>query len=89
MAEASSFGEESSEEEHEEATPSLSGPVSQITAASTPHTNKKNLRYCRDYLQRLPKHQRRRIQKEVKKGFKPGETDCCVYVYIYFYTKDL
>ena len=74
MAEASSSGEESSEEEkHDEASPSLRGPVSPITAASPPHSNKKKLRYVRDYLQRLPKHQRRRIQKEIDKGYKPGE----------------
>ena len=53
MAEASSSGEESSEEEkHDEASPSLRGPVSPITAASPPHSNKKKLRYVRDYLQR-------------------------------------
>ena len=74
MAEASSSGEESSEEEkYDEASPSLRGPVSPITAASPPHSNKKKLRYVRDYLQRVPKHQRRRIQKEIDKGYKPGE----------------
>ena len=73
MAESSSSGEESGEEEeHDEASPSLRGVVSPITAAS-PHTNKKQLRYFRDYLQRLPKHQRRRIQKEIDRGYKPGK----------------
>ena len=79
MAEARGSGEESSEEEeHDEVSPSLSGPVSPNTADSTPHTNKKKLRYFRDYLQRLPEHQRWRIQEEIKKGYKPGETHCYV-----------
>ena len=75
MAEVSSPGEESSkEEEHDEDPPSRRGPVSPITAASPPHSNKKKVHYVRDYLQRLPKHQRRRIQKEIDKGYKPGDT---------------
>ena len=74
MAEASGSGEDSEEEEHNEITPSLSGSVSPTTAASPSHTKKKKLRYLRDYLQRLPEHQRRRIQEEIKKGYKPGET---------------
>ena len=77
MAEASSSGEERSEEEElDEATPSLSGPVRPATTAS-PH-KKKQLRYFRDYLQRLPEHQRRKIQEEMEKGYKPGEMDCYV-----------
>jgi hypothetical protein len=76
MAEASSSGgasEGSEEEEDDEASPSHGGPVS--TAASPRHTNKrKKLRYVQDYLLRVPKHQRRRIQKEIDKGYKQGET---------------
>ena len=74
MAEASSSGEESSELEEHEASLSLSGPVSPITTA-TPHNKTKKLRYFTDYgyLQRLPEHQRRRIQEEIEKGYKPGE----------------
>jgi hypothetical protein len=81
MAEASSSGGEGREEdeEHDEASKSL---ASRITAArySPPaqrHTNQRmKLRYVQDYLLRVPKHQRRRIQKEIDKGYKPGETDC-------------
>jgi hypothetical protein len=85
MAEASSSGEEGSEEEeHDEASPSHGGPVSPITAASPrplQHTNKqKKLRYLQDYLQRVPKHQRRRIQTEIDEGYKPGETDCSLQI---------
>ena len=72
MAEASSSGGE--EDDSDEASPS----DGEITAASQRlqrHTNKrKKLRYVQDYLQRLPKHQRKRIQKEIDKGYKPGET---------------
>ena len=70
MAEASSSGGEGSEED--DASPS----DGEITAARPlRHTNKrKKLRYLQDYLQRLPKHQRKRIQKEIDKGYKPGET---------------
>ena len=75
MAEASSSGGEASEEDSDEASPS----DGEITAASQrpPRlTNKrKKLRYVQDYLQRLPKHQRKRIQKEIDKGYKPGEND--------------
>ena len=73
MAEANSSGGESSEEDdHDE---DFRGPVSSITAATRSlHPNQtKELRYVQDYLQRIPKHQRRRIQKEIDKGFKPGE----------------
>jgi hypothetical protein len=78
MAEASSSGGKGSEEEeHNEASPSHGGPVSPITAASSRplrHTNKrKKLRYLQDYLLRVPKHQRQRIQTEIDKGYKPGE----------------
>ena len=73
---ASSSGGEGSEEEYDadETSPSYR----EITAASQRplrHTNKKKkLRYLQDYLQRLPKHQRRRIQKEIDKEYKPGES---------------
>ena len=73
MAEASSSGGEGSEEESDEASPS----DGETSLRPPRHTNKrKKLRYVQDYLQRLPKHQRRRIQKEIDKGYKPGETDC-------------
>ena len=75
MAEASSSGGEWSEKDNsDEASPSDGGI---IAASQRPprHTNKrKKLRYIQDYLQRLPKHQRWRIQKEIDKGYKPGET---------------
>ena len=73
MAEAiSSEGEESEEDDHDE---DFRRPVSSITAAiRSPHPNQtKELRPVQDYLQRIPKHQRRRIQNELDKGFKPGE----------------
>ena len=79
MAEASSSGgefESSEEDEQDEASPSRRrGPVSSIIAVTRPpHPNQtKKLRYVQDYLQRIPKHQRRRIQQEIDKGFKPGE----------------
>ena len=73
MADSSSSEESSDEDEHDKASPSLTDPVSSTAAAR--HPNRKKLRYVRDYLQRLPKHQRRRIQKEIKKNPKPGETD--------------
>ena len=63
----------SSEDEHDEASSSLPDPVGSTSAPR--HPNRKKLRYFSDYLQRLPKHQRRRIQKEIKKSPKPGETD--------------
>ena len=77
MAEASSSGGEASEEE-EDGSDEASPSDGEITAASPPPpllTNKrKKLRYLQDYLKRLPKHQRKRIQKEIDKGYKPGET---------------
>ena len=75
MADSStcSSEESSDEDEHNEASPSLPDPVGSTAAAR--HPNRKKLRYVRDYLQRLPKHQRRRIQKEIEKSPKPGETD--------------
>ena len=61
----------------DEASPS-DGEIIATTSPRPPrHTNKrKKIRYVQDYLQRLPKHQRKRIQKEIDKGYKPGETDC-------------
>ena len=76
MAEASSSGGEASEEEDDsdEASPS-DGEITAASQRPQRHTNKrKKLRYFQDYLQRLPKHQRKRIQKEIDKGYKPGET---------------
>ncbi|MCG8623911.1 MAG: hypothetical protein MJE68_18210 [Proteobacteria bacterium] len=86
MAEASSSGGEASEEEDDsdEASPSdgsdeASPSDGEITAANPRpprHTNKrKELRYVQYYLQKLPKHQRKKIQKEVDEGYKPGELD--------------
>ena len=77
MAEASSSGGEASEEEDDsdEASPS-DGEITAASPRPPRHTNKrKKLRYFQDYLQRLPKHQRKRIQKEIDKGYKPGELD--------------
>ena len=87
MAEASSSGGEASEEEEEdsdessqsdgsdEASPS-DGEIAAASQRPRRHTNKRmELRYLQDYLQRLPKHQRKRIQKEIDKGYKPGELD--------------
>ena len=86
MAEASSSGGEASEEDDsDEASPSdgseEASPSDGEIAAASPHpprhtNNRKELRYFQDYLQRLPKHPRKRIQKEIDKGYKPGETDC-------------
>ena len=73
MAEASSSGGE--EEDSDEASPN--GEITAANQRPPRHTNKrKKLRYVQDYLRRLPKHQRKRIQKEIDKGYKPGETDC-------------
>ena len=74
MAEASSSGGEGSEEEDsDEASPS-DGVITAASPRPPRHINKrKKLRYVQDY---LPKHQRRRIQKEIDKGYKPGEIDC-------------
>jgi hypothetical protein len=90
VAESSSSEEESNEEEEEEhykssrrarrpdsPRPGPGFPISQHFMTARGHTNKrKKLRYVQDYLLRVPKHQRRRIQKEIDKGYKPGETDC-------------
>ena len=90
MAEASSSGGGSSlpnmegggqaisseEENSDEASPS-DGEITAVSQRPPRHTNKRKLlHYVQDYLQRLPKHQRKRIQKEIDKGYKPGETDC-------------
>ena len=77
MAEASSSGGVASEEEDDsdEVSPS-DGEIAAAIQRPQRHTNKrKKLRYVQDYLQRLPKHQRKRIQKEIDKGYKPGELD--------------
>ena len=87
MADSSSSEESSDEDEHDEDSPSHPDPVGSTSAAR--HPNRKKLRYFRDYLQRLPKHQRRRIKKEIKKGIKPGET-CTNYhgsVLTYVFTR--
>ena len=77
MAESSSSGEESSEEEeeeHDEASPSLRGPVGPITAASRQTSEKKQALFSeRGYLKTLSRQERRRIKREIRKGRKLGE----------------
>ena len=76
MAEASSSGGEASgeEDDSDEASPS-DGEITTASQRPPRHTNKrKKLRYGQDYLQRTPKHQRKRIKKEIDKSYKPGET---------------
>ena len=71
MAESGSSGEKNSEEEeHGEASSSLRGPVSPITAAS-----EKKLGFFtgRGYLKTLSQKKRRRIEQEIREGRKPGE----------------
>ena len=78
MAESSSSGEESyEEEEHDKASPNLRGPVSPITAASkTSETQKPGLFSERGYLRKtLSREERRRIKQEIRKGRKPGDID--------------
>ena len=86
MAEASSSGGEASGEEEDgsdEASPS-DGEIAAASQRPRRHTNKrKKLRYVQDYLQRLPKHQRKRIQKEIDKGYKQGEP-LRIYVCIHY-----
>ena len=73
MAEFSSPGGEGIKEEKDSDEGSPSDGA--ITAASPRHIIKrKKLRYLQDYLQRLPKHQQKRIQKEIDEDYKPGET---------------
>ena len=73
MAESSSSGEESSEEdEHDATSPSLREPVSPIIAASE---KEPGLFSERGYLKTLSRQERRRIKRELRKGRKPGEID--------------
>ena len=76
MAEFSSSGEESSEEEeHDEASPSLREPVSSIAAAIRQTSEKKRALYTeRGYLKTLSRQERRRIKREIRKGRKLGES---------------
>ena len=63
-----SSSDESGEDDHRnESSPRASGRPS-VTAA-----NKKKLSYVRDCPEILPKHERKRIQKEIDEGFKPGQ----------------
>lgn len=75
MAESSSSGEESSEEEYDEASPSLRGPVSPTTAASKTREKKTGLFSERGYLKTLSRQERQRVKREIRKGRKLGETD--------------
>ena len=76
MAESSSSGEESSEEEEEDesASPSLRGATSPITAANRQTSGEKRALYSeRGYLNSLSRQERRRIEREIRKGRKLGE----------------
>ena len=74
MAESSSSGEESSEEEHDETSPSLRDPISPITSASRQTSEKKQRLFSeRGYLKTLSRQERRRIKREIRKGRKPGK----------------
>jgi hypothetical protein len=74
MAELSSSGEESSEEEDESASPSLRGSISPITSANRQTSGEKQALYSeRGYLNSLSRQERRRIKQEIRKGRKLGE----------------
>ena len=76
MAESSSSGEESSEEEEEDesASPSLRGAISPITAANRQTSGEKRALFTeRGYLNSLSRQERRRIEREIRKGRKLGE----------------
>ena len=75
MAEYSSSGEDSSEEEeHDKTSPSVRGPVSPITAVSRRTSEKKQALFSeRGYLNTLSRQERRRIKREIRKGRKLGE----------------
>ena len=74
MAELSSSGEESSEEEDESASPSLRGATSPITAANRQTSGEKRALFTeRGYLNSLSRQERRRIEREIRKGRKLGE----------------
>ena len=83
MAESSSSGEESGEEEeHDETSPSLRGPVSPITAASKVSENaEKKLRYFseRGYLKTLSQQKRQRIEQEIREGHIHGKFEINFY----------
>ena len=69
MAESSSCGEESSEEEHDEVSPSFHRSASPTAAAS----KKPGFFSERGYLKTLSRQERRRIKREIRKGRKAGE----------------
>ena len=81
MAEASSSGGEASQEEDDsnEASPSDGEIIAASQRPPRPINKRKKLRYVEDYLQRVPKHQQKRIQKEIDKGYKPDETECLCF----------
>jgi hypothetical protein len=74
MAEsASSSGEESSEGE-KSVSPSLHGPPNPITAANRQTSGEKQALFSeRGYLNSLSRQERRRIEREIRKGRKLGE----------------
>ena len=56
--------------------PSATSSSPRTKTASTPAADKK-LGYYSRYLKDLPRHERRRIEREIRKGRKPGESwDC-------------
>lgn len=79
MAESSSSGEDSSEEEDNEVSPSLRGSVIPNTAGSKTSEKKPGLFSERGYLKTLSRQERRRIKREIRKGHKPGELDLDLY----------
>ena len=53
--------------------PSATSSSPRTKTANTPAANKKPGYYSRD-LKDLPRHERRRIEREIRKGRKPGES---------------
>ena len=56
--------------------PSVTSSTPRTKTASTPAADKKPGYYSRD-LKDLPRHERRRIELEIRKGRKPGESSDC------------
>ena len=56
--------------------PSATSSSPRAKTASTPAADKKPGYYSR-YLKDLPRHERRRIEREIRKGRKPGESGDC------------
>ena len=79
MAESCNSEESSDEVEDNEASgSSLLDPVSSITAASRTSKKKPGLFTERGYLMSLSRQERRRIEREIKKGCKLGEIDLTI-----------